>query len=300
MKNELQKLVAKIENINQGFKVRDQSYFRSITVKNLTSLFFEISDALECKVLLDIGAHNADVSLKFVNSRDRKSIAFEANPYTFAKTINTTRTHNIELINAGIGEHIGEMKLHIPNKSKNPTAINSSFKQRSTPTSYLEVLVPMTTLNEVRKKISTSANLALWIDVEGFTKEVLLGGQDLLSDPRLRIIMVELENSLFWSDQALAGEIDEILVRNEFLPVAIDFQAVNQFNALYVRKSDFLSLKLALDAFWEALARFSIGPSSRFNLKIQNSKEAMIYRIKRTLLKCDLVRRLANHFGTRA
>ena len=292
MKTELQILIAKIENINQGLKVRDQGYFRSLTVQNLTSLFFEISDVLQCKTLLDIGAHNADISLKFVGSRERKSFAYEANPNTFAKTFNSIRTHNIELINAGIGDHVGELKLHIPNKSKSGTAINSSFKQRSKPTSYIEVLVPMTTLNEVRKNISTSANIALWIDVEGFTKEVLMGGQDLLSDPKLRIIMVELESSPFWHDQALAGEIDEILVRNEFCPIAVDCQAVNQFNALYVRKSDIPILILTLDHFWGELAKFRIGGISRLNLKIQKSRQAMIYRIKRALLKWNLVRRL--------
>ena len=65
---------------------------------------------------------------------------------------------------------------------------------------------------------------ALWVDVEGFQKEILHGARNYLKNPNLLLLKIEVETKIFFQGQILSEEVNEILEEHGFEPIFCDFE----------------------------------------------------------------------------
>lgn len=78
--------------------------------------------------------------------------------------------------------------------------------------------------------------IALWIDVEGMQKEVLKSSDNYLKN-NCKLIKIEVETKeLFNGQKWLYSDIIYFLSQNDFLPIYRDFEYINQFNVLLIKK----------------------------------------------------------------
>ena len=77
----------------------------------------------------------------------------------------------------------------------------------------------------------------LWIDVEGFQKQVLFGAKNILANKNCKFLKIEVEEvEKFKGQLFLKEEIEEFLYEYNFIPVFRDFEYDYQFNVLFIKK----------------------------------------------------------------
>jgi FkbM family methyltransferase len=213
-----------------------EKLWRQRSVELLTELFFVTCDRVDVRQLLECGAHAAEASVRFVeNQSGRRAIALEANPYTFEKHTRAAQRPNLIVLAEGVGEQPGSLVFQIPTTNQQLTPVNASFKPLLSPDrrSSAEIDVPMTTLDQLMERFGVRDRVALWIDVEGYAKEVLNGGKQLLES--VEVAMIEVESECLWVGGALEPEITDLLSSFGLHPIARDCQQDEQFNIIYSR-----------------------------------------------------------------
>ena len=116
---------------------------------------------------------------------------------------------------------------------------------------FKKIQVPMNTLDSIVKSNSLpNSILALWIDVEGSTYDLLLGAIKTLKSKNCRIIKIEMETEVIWANQITFNDLNSFLIKHNFVLVLRDIQRTNQFNAVYV-KSEYIHLvRDLIDNYW--------------------------------------------------
>jgi hypothetical protein len=121
------------------------------------------------------------------------------------------------------------------------TATNASFrthrKWAQKAKRVVDFEVEVTTLDHLVEDSCLESPVALWIDVEGFAHDVLLGSQRLLEQGSVCAILVEVESEQVWEGQGMLRDIRALLAGFGFVPGGRDvqFRSENVFNALFVR-----------------------------------------------------------------
>jgi len=77
----------------------------------------------------------------------------------------------------------------------------------------------------------TEGPYAMWMDVEGATRTVLSGAGAFLG--RCDVLKIEVEESAFWREQWLVGDIVAELARHGLEPLARDAESDEQYNVLF-------------------------------------------------------------------
>jgi hypothetical protein len=77
---------------------------------------------------------------------------------------------------------------------------------------------------------------ALWIDVEGAAKEVLMGARKSLRNG-VQCVAIEMEKRSFWADQWLAPDISSFMAEFDFLPLARDMETGWQYNQIFIHRA---------------------------------------------------------------
>lgn len=155
-------------------------------------------------------------------------------------------------------------------------------------------MINVTTIdNIVKEKSIDDRCLALWIDVEGFSRDVLLGAKYVLESQQCPLINIEVESNPYFSGQALATEINDVLSGFGLVPVLTDCESVDQFNVVYIREELLDKVSEDLRNSWIDLSRikFSFFDWIYF---------AFIYKLKErllTLLKRGAIRLFGNEVG---
>ncbi|MDA8984280.1 FkbM family methyltransferase, partial [Planktomarina temperata] len=177
------------------------SYMRLVgidTAAKLDSIFFKIIKEAEILSFIECGANEASASI-MATEMGLKALAIEANPLTFEK-VTPEPNNNFAKLNFGLSDRDSWLNFHIP-KSNN-TAGSATFKPKG--------WVDYTTQQVQTKKLDdllddgTYVNrpFALWIDVEGMQKEVLLGASQTLQNSNCRILKIEVEDIKVFTGQA--------------------------------------------------------------------------------------------------
>lgn len=78
---------------------------------------------------------------------------------------------------------------------------------------------------------------ALWIDVEGYQRQVLNGSKNYLKNPNLLIVKIELEQVPVFKGQSTSEIIDDKFKSFGFELIFCDDEGGSQFNAIYIRKT---------------------------------------------------------------
>jgi FkbM family methyltransferase len=182
-------------------------------------LYFGIKDAnydpiLEeikaAKVILDIGANIGNSSLFFASINSHAQIfAYEPHPVTFKRATENIQCNsfkNIKLVNIGLGEKKGTLKLYEVNEH-NPGMNRIFAEDRDMPFKEIEIDVLDNFISEKRiPKIDL-----IKIDVEGFEYSVLKGGRNSIIESR-PILFIELDDNNLRENNESAKKLIELLL----------------------------------------------------------------------------------------
>jgi FkbM family methyltransferase len=177
------------------------SIFSVALAENFLGLQYDLKPA----VTIEIGAREAWFSKEMVNF-NRNVFAFEANPHAYAEFSGWFTKE--QYLNLAVSDKNGLVSLEFANEDKLGGA-HSILKR----TEYFDagrVEVESVRLDDyILPKISPSDRIALWVDVEGATREVLSGAKEVLK--QVDSIFIEVEHKHFWEGQMLADEVTHVL-----------------------------------------------------------------------------------------
>lgn len=217
-----------------------KKHFRGMSAVLLRDYFFKLCNDLEIELLIEVGAHSAEASVRFMEEKNRMAVAFEANPFTFEEKTRKAESHGVIVRNEGVSSQIGTADFYIPNSTSNHSMPeNASFRRKSNSETSTSVLVKMTTIDRVIDELPASGNIGLWIDAEGFALEVLQGGSNLLQSKNCQVVMVEVELKQYWIGQAQLNEVENFLQDNGYFRLMMDFESEFQRNLIFVKQENY-------------------------------------------------------------
>jgi len=189
---------------------------------------------------IDIGSNHGHYTLLSSGIVGSSTISIEPVKETFNRlksNIEMNQLDNVKLINLGVSNKIGELRISNNKGSMNKILIdktNNSFEK-----------VNVTTLDKISENIQNLSIIK--IDVEGYEKYILEGGIKTLSNNNLLVIIIELNDSTNYYDYN-EMEIIEKLIKFQFKPyhfntktkelVKLIYKNDNSFNTIFVRNLD--------------------------------------------------------------
>jgi len=201
----------------------------------LVELFFGLVEQLQPDLFIEAGAKDASASRRARELQVRRVVAFEASPVTHRRF--ARQNDAIEYLNLALSDEPGTVSLNV-RVDKERGVLRSdgraSLMQRTSHGEMASVEISATTLDSFFAD-HEFRSAALWIDVEGATGQVAIGGRSVLH--RVSVLMVEVEDRSFWKGQWLASEVLAFLHGCGMVPVARDHQSAHQFNVVLVRSS---------------------------------------------------------------
>jgi len=217
---------------------------RTDTAKQLRWLFLELCRGLEIKNLMEIGAHEASVSIAFLETSlvpGSRALAIEANPFTYELLTQKSMKYGVEAHNFGLSHSIANLDFFIPVKadSTEVTPGSASFLRRTDEnTMYESVTVPTKTIDLVFELELIEGPTALWIDVEGYSLKVIEGAKNRLEGEDIRMVFIEVENYEYWKEQGSKDQVYELLQESGFVLLRRDFEYKFQYNYLFIRANE--------------------------------------------------------------
>lgn len=192
---------------------------------------------------VDVGANIGSYTILASGHIGCKSISIEPNARSFYLLMNNIRINNIVErvlpVNLGVGSKPGVIQFTQGHDTVNHVAAQG---EKNT------VEIKLDALDNI---LSAFAPTLLKVDVEGYEKEVFLGGQKSLKQDSLKVIIVELVNHgvrYGFSDE----DVHKNLVQYGFEPCSYDpftralerKLGFNTQNTLYVRDFDFVASRV--------------------------------------------------------
>ncbi len=190
----------------------------------------------------DVGANVGLYSIWVAGSTGAKVISFEPVPETFHALNQNIRLNKLcSLVHAeqvAIGEVVGEVLM---------TAVKGGLDhviaKPSASDPNIGVRVPSNTLDGALLRLTP---FALKIDVEGYELHVLKGGQRVLRDPRLKVLVIEVQdwtlNKFDHSEQEVLSAVRALgfvsYVYDPFTRVLVPRIDESQLNYLFIRPAD--------------------------------------------------------------
>lgn len=210
--------------------------YRQRSVALLAELFQELCDCFGVETLVECGAMEASASREFRRRNpSRVAVALEANPKTFDRLTRSAIDEGVLALAEGVSDQSGTLKLLIPAKSSTSMAsFRRQVKERGTVVD--EVLVPVTTLDVLDRRLRFQGPIALWIDVEGVSLQVLKGARSVLE--RTSLILIEMHDAQIWHGQSDSKEVMQHLREAGFVPLARDFQTGDNLYNVVLARSD--------------------------------------------------------------
>lgn len=216
---------------------------RARSALQLRKLFLGLIRALQPEILIEIGAYDAQTSIDARSLiKNSRIAAFEANPFNFEtfKANEQLKLCEVEYVNKAVSDYVGSTTFRLQKEKGSGTVDavserNSLLYRADEAISYEEVTVECITVDAFLNE--TNGNVALWIDAEGASKQVLCGAQSTLE--RTSVVMIEVESFRYWRDQWMHFEVCKFLMTHNFVPVARDFEFRSQFNIVFIRDEVF-------------------------------------------------------------
>ena len=193
---------------------------------------------------IEVGAHEASFSNEIRTIPEIVSIiAFEASPFVWRK-YRPTIPEIIDYRNQAVSDKSGPITFFIQQHRSPYEQNNNSILERTELTQTQEVIVESIILDQL---LPIECPAALWVDVEGATREVLLGGKEFLVQTAL--LFIEVEHQSYWQNQWQFQDVLNFLEESGFFLYSIKEQYRNQSNCIFINpafcRSDTVS-KLSL------------------------------------------------------
>ncbi|WP_052396253.1 FkbM family methyltransferase [Kutzneria sp. 744] len=212
-----------------------------MTVAELDDLFHDLVLRVEPRVFVEAGAYEAAASLRVARALPEcRVVAFEANPYVYARFSRITdfAAGRVEYRRQALAAEKGEVSFFVVAESSSwcddrVEGYNSLLTRAGGDwlgdVEYEEVTVAATTLDH--EFADTAGPFAMWMDVEGAARTVLSGSAAFLSE--CDVLKIEVEESAFWRDQWLVGDVVAELAGHGLTPLARDAETPQQYNVLF-------------------------------------------------------------------
>ena len=219
-------------------------------------LFTHLVGKLAPALILDVGSRDGSDALAFrAVSPASRILCFEANPRLFAGMRADPRlaAAGIEIFPFAASDAAGEASFRIFNAEK---GMGSLLPRVDAPDA--ESFTVQTRRLDDLPEARGAASIALWIDVEGCSYQVVEGAKGLLD--RVTVIHAEVETRAFWAEQKLAGDLARMLAGHGFSPVLVRMKrsTPEQGNAIFLREQI-----ARRPATWASLAAFSLAQALR-------------------------------------
>lgn len=283
-------------------KLRRQIGWRLVTVKLLKDSFFEAAKELQCNLLIECGAHEAEVSNAFAHQTDCYSIAIEANPFTFDLKTQKAGNDRVRVFNYALSDEDGEIDFIIPTSSGDMSPGSASLLIPSTTSEWTSITVQSRRLDSLLDPSDFQMNSALWIDVEGASLSVLTGAKKYLDKGNCRLIFVEVEQLEFWESQSSLGELNHFLEKHGFVAVMRDAQTECQYNVIYVKIESICLLEDIIGNYWKRLDSITLSFGDIFPFTLRD----LLSFVKKAILRIRLplfqrtIHRFASYLGSKS
>lgn len=150
------------------FPVTRDAILKKKSAEIADNFYFECIKILKIKQFIEAGANSALASKK-LSLEGIKSIAIEANPLTF-KNMTLPNSNQIKCVNCGVGAFKDEVNFYIP--VNDSMAGNATFCPKEFD-SYNIKKIKIDKIDSIINDNNFGDELcALWIDVEGYQKQV--------------------------------------------------------------------------------------------------------------------------------
>jgi len=187
---------------------------------------------------VEVGAHEAGFSRRIKSAVPTvRSVAFEANPYVYAKYRDELAPTGVEYVHFAVSQLQGTVPLTIPrfvqNQERPLDGTSASLGTHRTLEKAEQVEVPSTPL-DTYLPVSESDRVVAWIDVEGANGPVLESGRALLS--RALLVFIEVESEVVWDGQWIDVDVARYFAELGLVPVFRDIQGpmrTFQHNVVY-------------------------------------------------------------------
>jgi len=206
---------------------------------NLNSFYYGLIRKLpDPEVVLEIGAFDASFSVNMKQIYPMSNVtAFEAGKYNYDKYRRSVSSIGVDYLNMAISNQEGCIDFYVRDSSDNDGVFGANgIIKRTDEKSYREVhQVECCSLDVfLSDKRMLNSSKAMWIDVEGSANKVLSGSIESLQNTNC--ILIEVEEHRYWEDQWLRKDIEEFLLRYNFVPVARDFEDNLQYDVIFLKK----------------------------------------------------------------
>jgi FkbM family methyltransferase len=245
--------------------------------KAVTDLFFDLLTRAPIDCLIEVGAHYAETSKRFVASRPgARAVAYEAAPDIYERAIGQGLPDRVTMYNCAVGAEPGTATLFLPRDQN--LQVWASTRRRAGDVDVQEIVVPMVSLDIAgRAMAGTGAerDLAIWIDVEGTALDVLRGGEDLFRR-RIAVAYMEINDISTYDGAATSHDIIALLLKLGFIPVARDNEYHDAWNLLAVHEDTYHAARETIAA-WFYTAPGSAVSSRRHS---DADDQAMVLKVK--------------------
>ena len=162
--------------------------------------------------VLDIGAHIGEYTKKIASANPNASIwAFEPNPKTFMKLKENIKETNVLMVNKGLGSKEAEVAFYDRKDRDGSSAHGSLYREVIEEIHHVEsveLIVPLTTLDDCTQEVSRKKISLIKIDAEGHELEVLKGARELIEGNWVDLFHIEFNemniiSRVFFKDIAL-------------------------------------------------------------------------------------------------
>ncbi len=171
------------------------------------------------KTIIDIGANEGQFTEKMrILFPDATIIAFEPIPETFQRLqFNFSNDSRIKLLNYGLGNTTGVTSFNLNNITDSSSflemnELHLNHFQKATPKETIKVYIEK--LDDVLIDHEIKYPLLVKIDVQGFEKEVILGGMNTIR--KANAVISELSFKTLYNNQPLFDDIYKLLIQAGF------------------------------------------------------------------------------------
>lgn len=201
---------------------------KSVLLRDPHLLFMVLLRFVPVQIVCDVGAADGRHTEKFALARRRsRIIAFEADPNTFTllKQREILQQPRIELVNAAVSSRSGVAPFNIIGdkdtghwRAGGSSLLLRSEKGLRVAREIRQDTVKAVTLGEfLGSPPNNHGRIAVWIDVEGASYEVVRGMAAVAS--RVAFLQLEVEEVPYWEGEKLKPEIVEELANLGFVEV---------------------------------------------------------------------------------
>lgn len=228
----------------------------SLLVRRLRNLFFALIDECGASELLEIGSHDAEASVKFVESRaGRRAFAFEPIPEICERAAAEHEGKAIDFLRVALGRADGRVSFYVP-RSEAAKTWGTMKKRADRDIGYEEIDAEMWTLATAGSRLGLDderRSAVIWMDVEGAQLDVIEGGMDFIAR-KVAVIYTELYDNHVFNDAGTSVAVIDRLLQCGFIPVARDNQFAKGYNLIAVHREVY-------DACLETITRFLMDSS---------------------------------------